>query len=339
MINGKLASILRMLDSPNEGEAANAFAAARRFMVREGITFGDITRAAEAHAHQGVTATARPSDAHRGYSTWAEEARRAADDILRREAEQRRRGEAEERRRRAEEELREAQEHARYEQERELQLRRIIRKYGSAKRAMAPTHREAAVDAAAQFISMDHGETLGGWTGADEPIPPGVAVAVRSALPWPSSLEEAAREEEFWTERDRELGWLLRKEEAESSLSLACLARHYLIGDALAFDMRAASIADLSYRLRYAEQQGIQDTRFIEAMQRDVENLARSGVQFGQANMRQSRASDRRAAVIEMLRDPDLACLPDRELARRAGVSPSTIGNLRRKAAQAEFAL
>lgn len=40
--------------------------------------------------------------------------------------------------------------------------------------------------------------------------------------------------------------------------------------------------------------------------------------------------ADKRAAVLLLLSDPAMATLSDREIARRAGVSPQTVGNIRR---------
>ncbi len=41
--------------------------------------------------------------------------------------------------------------------------------------------------------------------------------------------------------------------------------------------------------------------------------------------------AEKRAAVLNLLRDPDTSALPDRELARRLALSPQTIGNWRRR--------
>lgn len=333
MIDGKLASILRLLDSPSEGEAVNALSAARRFMARSGVSFGDLTRAAEAHAEQTRKAThaAGSSD-----SAWADVARRAAEEILRREEEERRRRAAEEQRRHEEEEREEAEAAAIYAQKRARQRRSIVRKYGSMARATAPTHHEALVDvAAAPYLLKDQNGKLSGWSGEPEPLPAPVAEVIRNALPWPRTLAEAAVELKFWEERDDELGCLFGLEECESALSAACSARNALIEDALAFDMHSSSVHDLAHRLRFGVKRNWADTRIAEAVLRDLERLASTGgAHPGWHNMAGERASSRRATVLVMLADPNLARLRDREIARRAGVSPSTVGNIRRQLAQ-----
>ena len=66
----------------------------------------------------------------------------------------------------------------------------------------------------------------------------------------------------------------------------------------------------------------------------DLEHLARtqttpiSPVQTGH----HATATARRAEVERLLSDPATATLPDRKIARRVGVSPQTVGNIRRRA-------
>lgn len=68
-----------------------------------------------------------------------------------------------------------------------------------------------------------------------------------------------------------------------------------------------------------------QDKQALAALRADIEAVA-AGVRSGRA-----KTADRRAKVLTMLNaDPALS---DREIARRAGCSPQTVGNIRRRAA------
>jgi hypothetical protein len=160
-----------------------------------------------------------------------------------------------------------------------------------------------------------------------------------AALPWPKTLAEAAAELAWWNERDREIEAAWGGDTGDTCLSIACYARRQMIEDALAYDLPALDVADLVHRQRHSIQCGWHDEKIDAAVLRDLERLAGESVQYGQHNMGRSTATERRAAALAMLADPTLAHLSDRELARRARVSPSTIGNLRRRAAQRELAL
>ncbi|GGJ22659.1 Lrp/AsnC family transcriptional regulator [Neoroseomonas lacus] len=233
----------------------------------------------------------------------------------------------------------------------------VIRKYGSEESAKAPTARERALDsAAAPFVCREmktysNGTfpnwTLDGWDPfglSKGEMPAHVRAALETALPWPKTLAEAADELAWWEHRDREIGAAWGDVRGDSYLSLACYARRNMIDDALAYDIPAADIRDLIHRQRHGMDRDWHDEKINAAVLADLERFAAQGnqseqpeaggqrvsetVQFGQT------ATQRREAVVVMLSDPDTAALPNRELARRAGVSPSTVSNIRRRLAK-----
>ena len=63
----------------------------------------------------------------------------------------------------------------------------------------------------------------------------------------------------------------------------------------------------------------------------DLEHLVPRSVPEGHS----VTATARSAEVLRLLSDMQTAALPDREIARRTGVSPQTVGNIRRRASGA----
>jgi DNA-binding CsgD family transcriptional regulator len=93
---------------------------------------------------------------------------------------------------------------------------------------------------------------------------------------------------------------------------------------------------DVLIRQRYFLDRDFSDMPEIEkAVLADLEHLKKMAervppqpVQNGQAR---TTASDRRAEVVRLLSNVDTSRLSDREIGRRIGVSPQTVGNIRRK--------
>jgi hypothetical protein len=119
-------------------------------------------------------------------------------------------------------------------------------------------------------------------------------------------------------------------------LGLAAEARWTIIRGLFEHEMPIRTLDDLHVRLTFAaESEDNPDPETIVSILDAFERLVigtdatASPVQSGHP----ARASDRRAAVLDMLSNADTAGWSDRAIARACGVSPTTVGVLRRKAA------
>ncbi|GEM_PF-3549610 len=228
----------------------------------------------------------------------------------------------------------------------------IIARYGS-EEAAAEVERERLLRAATAHMvktlrkKFSNGvfpvSSLDGWTDdIGETIPETVRAAVMAAYPAPSSVAEACDEWGWWEVRWSECDLVLGDGCGDWSFDLACEARRRLITEMVEKDaiMPARTSADILARLRYAvdDEIGV-DRDMLPGILAAFERVVMPGAQTGHRDNapeavpseHPARASDRRARVIALLSDPSTAGLPDREVARRCGVSPSTVGVLRRR--------
>ena len=117
-------------------------------------------------------------------------------------------------------------------------------------------------------------------------------------------------------------------------LSLGCRLRQDIVADMLHHELRAASIGDAIARVRAILDSGMMaSTEELEPVLADLEGLAAMPVEAAASVQTRhlSTATARRADVLRLLSDPATAVLSDREIARRVGVSPQTVGNIRRR--------
>ncbi|MCK8783574.1 hypothetical protein M0638_04160 [Roseomonas sp. NAR14] len=294
---GRLRKIWALTESPHPGEAMAALERARALLAQHGHTLRDIPvllGAGERTAFAAGTPEPRPQARPAGPPDPDEARRRQA----------------------------------------EAYRAAVIARYGDEESALAPTPAEAAVEAAAapfkrRVAKTYHNGTfqtdsLDGWTyRLDGPAPPRVVAAVKAALPLPRTIAEARAEHDAWAERDRELAALYRSE-GDTALSLACELRRDIVGEMLWTGLRAASLADAIARQRALVEDGTHRPEVARAVLADLEALA------GESGPART-ATARREAVLRLLDDPETAALADREIARRVGVSPQTVGNLRRR--------
>lgn len=227
----------------------------------------------------------------------------------------------------------------------------VIARYGSDDAAQAPTERERLLaDATAPLIRTERRtfsngmftvSTLDGWNG-DGDLPESVRAAVAGAYPLPSSVAEALAEHLWWEARWHDLDLVVGGGCQDFSFGHAVEARRRVLEELIERDeaLPARSAADIRARLQY-----IADAEFNlgPEMLRGVLVAFDRVLIEGQAEPRphddgtevgiphHARASDRRAHVLDLLKNVETASWSDRAIAKAAGVSPTTVGNLRRQ--------
>ncbi|MBB3770977.1 hypothetical protein FHS55_001572 [Angulomicrobium tetraedrale] len=229
----------------------------------------------------------------------------------------------------------------------------VLARYGTEAALFARNEFEAALDRAiaplatwAYWTDTDgvehrHADTLEGkrpicglWRHDD--VTPAIRDAVARAYPWPSTLDSALREVQAWDRLRWDRGLFCDAREWNHYAEAKC--RIALLEHELEAGRPAASWQDVQARLawkRYEfERQWIEPTKrddpFLDRLEADVAALsAVSAAQNGQALQPHHRnTADKRRDVLSMLDSyPEMS---DREIARRCGVSPTTVGKLRR---------
>jgi predicted DNA-binding protein (UPF0251 family) len=218
----------------------------------------------------------------------------------------------------------------------------VIEAYGSANAVIAPCEREIQLRDAVRQWSVPREpphqrwtERIGEWDDSISDIPQHVREALSAAYALPTTIEDAAAEYAYWERRDREMGLVL-EDTSDTQLDLAAYGRKEIVRGLLETGLRAKSLADVLARQRHLVDCEYSMPEADRAVLADLEYLTEMApedtVQNGQVKM---TASDRRAEVIRLLSNVDMTNLSDREIARKVGVSPQTVGNIRRKHATA----
>lgn len=337
----KLSKLLALASSDNPHEATNALRMAQTLLKKEGMDFRDIA---------SQIATPKPTvypdfSDYQAYSkpepkrytdssgcTWA--SKKEYDDYKKKQRE-------------------------RYETQRKryaLEREAIIRKYGSVKRAWARNEKEQILhDAVAQWLVPAENttpkdrwsESLDGWTSfaSLEKAPERVVNAIRSAIPMPTTIADAASELREWEARDREIELAIEDYDRNGGLDLPAMLRTDILRHEIMSGIHASNLDEILSRLRFGIENDcsyrlgdIANTLII-----DLERIREVGTNFASTSSVQngylSTASERRAKIMEILSNLDTASLPDRTIAKMANVSPTTVGNIRKKMAQCELAL
>ena len=219
----------------------------------------------------------------------------------------------------------------------------VLEKYDSAEAAIGPCWRETQLRKALGSLVSNMVEPYARWTdhiGAIrhcsdffgfEKVPSAVRAAIEGAFPMPTTIAEALAEYERWREREREIEAALNCNAGDTAPDLVCFGRMELVRMLLEYELPARDLSDLLFRSRYYRSLQSQCDRIDEALHRDLERLAAAPPSnLDTSAAPPSTASARRRAVLDMLSNPNTAALSDREIARRAGVSPSTVGALRK---------
>jgi hypothetical protein len=228
----------------------------------------------------------------------------------------------------------------------------VIRRYGSLEAVLAWQPREQLLREAVAHLCVfkkakpDGVVSIDGWTlSSPRAAPRRVMRLLSEAYRLPATITEAQEEFGYWATRDRDLCLALESDPANGQLDLPAWLRYQIVGDLLGTGLRANSISEVLLRQRHLVNSGMFSAEIEDAVLRDLEHLAagecRAGVQIGQSattidqsGVRHATAKQRRAAVIELLSNLDTRTLADREIARRVGVSPQTVGNIRRRLGQ-----
>jgi hypothetical protein len=227
----------------------------------------------------------------------------------------------------------------------------VIRRYGSLENALSWQPNEQLLRAAVRKWSTLSGSGPDGRTqsidGIDvkdyvmgRSVPKRVLSALSAAYPLPATITEAAAEYEFWTRRGRDLE-LVADFPMDEPLDFPCFLRLTIVERLIENGLRATSIAEILLRARHPGSQGLAMSEEVEeGLIEDLKHFAAlekaAGVHFGRApgahdTVPLRTATERRAEVKRLLSNVDTAHLSDREIARRVGVSPQTVGNIRRR--------
>ncbi|WP_089289608.1 MULTISPECIES: response regulator transcription factor [unclassified Azospirillum] len=316
----KLAKVLALADSANAGEAATAIETARRMLAREGKRLVDLVSGLAPVPPIPATPASTPAPAR------AHPPRHAPPPPP-----PPRQGEA------------------------QLEPAQVIARYGSREAALAPCSREKLLRAAVarwarpQEAPLDRWtRSLDGWTTASLPrhMPPDIRRAVETAYSLPTTIAGALAELEYWERRDRELAALVphRAEgnDGQTHLDLPAHARAIVIRRLVEHGLRAQTAQDALARAEYWRARAGRGSWMEAALLEDLRHLARLEGAVEQNDEDKGKpshfrtASERREEVVRMLTDPETASLSDREIARRVGVSPQTVGNLRRRTGAGE---
>lgn len=222
----------------------------------------------------------------------------------------------------------------------------MLAKYGSLEAAKAPSKRERAIDAACAglvqkgtYSKVDRKfepDRIDGWHRySDYPLSERVVEIVRLASPFPTTIAQAKAEYDEWIERNQELQIAYDVDFSNIHPSLPCQIRQLLVIDALEDGIIARTLAELTIRQTLLIDSALPAEVIVPAVLRDLERLAcckeTVGPEPAVHNGQYSTATERHAAVVHLLSTLDRGGLSDREIARRAGVSPQTVGNIRRK--------
>jgi hypothetical protein len=263
-------------------------------------------------------------------------------------------------------------ERAERELKRAEKCRELLAEYGSEDAVWADTEREAALRLACEPL-LGPGETwntiyrLDGW-GAYDPrarMPKSVRLAVAEAWPLPTTTAAAWAEYEAAEKLDRDRCAFCPDYSPHSWAE----ARRYLLED-LCQKLPARSLNDIRARLSWMEHVARLDMArsweeqepALSTLRADIERMGArirdeaTPVQSGQCDVSQSVCSpdlgtspspvqtghsrrtnaEKRRDVLSLLDASHSGIhLTDREIARRAGVSPQTVGNIRRRNADA----
>ncbi len=228
----------------------------------------------------------------------------------------------------------------------------LVAEYGGEAAIFADTEIEAACRAACEPL-LGPGETwnvgyhLDGWDIGRRDVPASVMAAVSEAWPLPSTVSAA------WAEYQAMEKLSIDRQTVEYYYNNHSFveARKWAVEKcintlpAVTFDDVKARVAWLEYWANSEVEQDVDDAKLaLASLRGDIERLS---VQFGQAQPAAEGASDdldtpkpqavqtgrrpttraeRRAAAAALISEG----LTDREVARRLGISPTTVGTIRR---------
>ena len=243
----------------------------------------------------------------------------------------------------------------------------VIDRYGSEEAVFAPTAEEKALDAAIEpFREVHPGDQADTFDGSHFSPSERVVAAMGQSIPWPDTIPAALAEYEAWDRLcdDRNVA---DGNNQYDYLSNGADKRRWHLCDMVEKLIPARDLSDVIVRLRFQlDGQGSRDSP--QAVLDDLERLQAAG--FGALGTRESpglspaadipgnesdkvgnphvwagpnldtpppfklnTAGQRRAEVERILATPEGRHMSLREIAARAGVSPSTVLNIKRRMA------
>lgn len=169
-----------------------------------------------------------------------------------------------------------------------------------------------------------------------EPDSEEVREIARNAVPLPDRLQDALLEWQTIHARNRGDGPLY----PNPTVYKIYQERHRALLELGLWRLQARSPADCTARLQMLKAAleapgGLADrgliTKVVEALLEDMARLETTTPAPSRRDEPMTTATQRRAAVIAHLCDPEMSRWSDRAIARACGVSPQTVGNWRRK--------
>ncbi|OWJ74614.1 helix-turn-helix domain-containing protein [Haematobacter genomosp. 1] len=292
-----------MLGGKTEGERLAARGRAEVLAARAGVTLQQALSKLDA-AKQAAPQSGNP---FAGFADWMEEKEPGY--------------KAEQARRRAD---REANRLAR--------CKELLAEYGSEKAVFVPTDLEKRLRRALLPL-REGGDSFKGWV-AGNPTP-AMWAAIQAAAPLPDTLHGIWAEHAAWEKlvTDRITFEPYYDAPAHVRARQAALERHMDRTPAPSIEGMRARLAWLAHLNDRGFTRDIHDDEaMIATLRADFEAIA-AGVQgMCQTHTPAQRPAQRRAAVLDLLTtEPGLS---DREIARRVGCSPQTVGNWRRRKAE-----
>jgi Protein of unknown function (DUF2786) len=342
----KLSKVLALADSSNAGEAAAAIATAQRILAKSGKSLADLAQAfAAISGDMSIGAAAAAPGAHETRSSTApnpsaaQEAEAAAS-CGTSEAKQRPTSPFA----------------ASFGAAPPLTVEEVLARYGgSMEAALAPCTREKLLrTSVARWAHIAEPPmerwtlSLDGWTGSDPevPLPNRIREAVENAYSLPTSVIGALAEWHYWQRRRQELTALHPLTPhppcglTARGLDVPAQARANVIQKLAESELRAQTARDALARAEHWQEQAATNglSAIENALIDDLRHLAvreaETADQDRRAHLKPSHfrtASERREEVMRTLATAEGYALSDREIARRVGVSPQTVGNLRRR--------
>lgn len=254
-------------------------------------------------------------------------------------------------------------------QQREKETQRQEAEEALAKKAALKAHRQALRDQANEITGRYEGRlfhvmpdehilveavqsyALPGWRAGYE-WSSSALEALRSALPFPKTIDNALAELNHWTtlREDRQFVRRAYRQASQDGdvMPEAVLKRMVILADLVQFELPINTIDDLMKRVSFQMDTGkgrqMSEATNLEAILRDLAAVRQTHIRETEApespdpvqttcppKPGHNTATGRRKEIEAILASPDSQKMTLREIASRVGVSPATVLNIRRR--------